>query len=964
MAKTPQAPITDSSRGQGLSIERYFTTAGVDPLSTVEWELRDARIGHGGKVSFEQTGVEFPKSWSQNSTNIVAQKYFRGRLGSEERERSVKQMLTRVAGTIAGWGAARGYFASDEDTQAFQDELTYILLHQMAAFNSPVWFNVGWHPEGSPKMQASACFILSVDDTMESILEWNTKEGMIFRGGSGSGINLSKIRGSMEHLSRGGTASGPVSFMRGADAWAGSIKSGGGTRRAAKMVVLDIDHPDIREFIWCKAKEEDKAAALRDAGFDMSIDGSGFHSIQYQNANNSVRVTDEFMRAVENDEDWNLIGRVSGEPVGEPVRARELLSDIAQAAWRCADPGVQYDTVINQWHTSPNSGRINASNPCSEYMHVDNSACNLASLNLMKFRRQDGSFNVESFEKAVDVVFLAQEIVVSPSSYPTEEIATNARAFRQLGMGYANLGAYLMANGLPYDSDEGRGIAAAVTALMTGRGYLRSAEVAGAIGPYDRYEENREPHNAVMRMHRDASYALEDAACADSALLEAARTTWDQAVALGEANGYRNAQATVLAPTGTISFLMDCDTTGVEPDFSLVKFKELVGGGQMTIVNKTVPLALETLGYNDQQIEQIVAYVNEHGTIVGAPDLAAEHLPVFDVAVGERAISHMGHIKMMGAIQPFISGAISKTVNMPNEVTADDIADAYTQAWRLGVKALAIYRDGSKTAQALRTDAQQNAPTPVDVDAEIQKAVAEAVASVAPRRNRMPRERESITHKFSVAGHEGYITAGKYEDGTVGEIFLTDIGKEGSTMRGMMNAFATSISIALQYGVPLETLVRKFSYMRFEPEGMTTNPEIPFAKSMPDYIMRWLASRFLDADTQEDLGILTPAVRARKAAEDAMTSHSSDTSMPARDIHPHEHNHEPEGNGKASAPAASASKPAASALTDSPPVVPAATAKSPFGLDLGPACQQCGGMMQRTGACYTCSSCGFNTGCG
>jgi ribonucleoside-diphosphate reductase alpha chain len=963
MAKTPQAPITDSSAGQGLSIERYFTTPGQDPFATVEWELRDARIGHGGKISFEQTDVEFPKSWSQNATNIVAQKYFRGRLGSEERERSVRQMLTRVAGTIAGWGAKRGYFASDEDTQAFQDELTYILLHQMAAFNSPVWFNVGWHPEGSPKMQASACFILSVEDTMESILDWNTKEGMIFRGGSGSGINLSRIRGSMEHLSKGGTASGPVSFMRGADAWAGSIKSGGGTRRAAKMVVLDIDHPDIREFIWCKAKEEDKAAALRDAGFDMSIDGDGFHSIQYQNANNSVRVTDEFMRAAENDEDWHLIGRVSGEPVGEPVKARELLREIAEAAWRCADPGVQYDTVINKWHTSPNSGRINASNPCSEYMHVDNSACNLASLNLMKFRRKDGSFDVESFEKAVDVVFLAQEIVVSPSSYPTEEIATNARAFRQLGMGYANLGAYLMANGLPYDSEEGRGIAAAITALMTGRGYLRSAEVAGAIGPYDRYAENREPHNAVMRMHRDAAYALEDQYCSDTALLEAARTTWDEAVELGEANGYRNAQATVLAPTGTISFLMDCDTTGVEPDFSLVKFKELVGGGQMTIVNKTVPLALETLGYNDQQIEQIVAHVNEHGTIVGAPGLAVEHLPVFDVAVGERAISHMGHIKMMGAIQPFISGAISKTVNMPHEVTADDIADAYTQAWRLGVKALAIYRDGSKTAQALRTDAQKDAPAPVDIDAAIQKAVAEAVASVAPRRNRMPRERESITHKFSVGGHEGYITAGKYEDGSVGEIFLTDIGKEGSTMRGMMNAFATSISIALQYGVPLETLVRKFSYMRFEPEGMTTNPEIPFAKSMPDYIMRWLASRFLDAETQEELGILTPAVRARKAAEDAMTSHSSDTSVPALEIHQHEHSHELEGNGKAT-PSASASKPAASALTDTPPVVPAAAAKGAFGLDLGPACQQCGGMMQRTGACYTCSSCGFNTGCG
>ncbi len=964
MEHTSQSPITDNATGQGLSIERYFTESGQDPFSTVEWELRDARIGHGGRVSFEQTGVEFPTTWSQNATNIVAQKYFRGKLSSTERERSVKQMLTRVAGTIAGWGVQRGYFASDADAQAFEDELTYILLHQMAAFNSPVWFNVGWHPEGSPKMQASACFILSVDDTMESILEWNTKEGMIFRGGSGSGINLSRIRGSMEHLSRGGTASGPVSFMRGADAWAGSIKSGGGTRRAAKMVVLDIDHPDIVEFIECKAKEEDKAAALRDAGFDMSIDGDGFHSIQYQNANNSVRVTDEFMRAVERDEEWNLIGRTTGEPAGEPVPARELLRKISEAAWRCADPGVQYDTVINQWHTCPNSGRINASNPCSEYMHVDNSACNLASLNLMKFRRDDGSFDVQSFEKAIDIVFLAQEIVVSPSSYPTEEIAANARAFRQLGMGYANLGAYLMANGLPYDSDEGRGIAAAITALMTGRGYLRSAEVAAAIGPYDRYEENREPHNAVMRMHRDAAYALEDQYCSDEALLEASRTTWDDAVGLGESHGYRNAQATVLAPTGTISFLMDCDTTGVEPDFSLVKFKELVGGGQMTIVNKTVPLALETLGYNDQQIEQIAAYVNEHGTIVGAPDLSPEHLPVFDVAVGERAISHMGHIKMMGAIQPFISGAISKTVNMPNEVTATDIADAYTQAWKLGIKALAIYRDGSKTAQALRTDAQQDAPATVDVDAQIQKAVAEAIASAPPRRNRMPRERESITHKFSVGGHEGYITAGKYDDGSVGEIFLTDIGKEGSTMRGMMNAFATSISIALQYGVPLETLVRKFSYMRFEPEGMTSNPEIPFAKSMPDYIMRWLASRFLDADTQEDLGILTPAVRARKAAEDAMTSHSSDTSVPAIDIRHHDHGQIAGSDASSSQPSASTAKPAASGMTDTPPVVPAAAAHTRFGLDLGPACQQCGGMMQRTGACYTCSSCGFNTGCG
>ena len=882
---------------KALSIRRRFTTPGVHPFDTVEWELRDARIGHGDKVAFEQTDVEFPTTWSQNATNIVAQKYFRGQLSSPARERSVKQMIGRVAGTIADWGRSRGYFATAEDGDSFEAELTYVLLHQMAAFNSPVWFNCGWHPEDSPKNQMSACFILSVDDSMESILDWNTKEGLIFRGGSGSGINLSKIRGSMEPLSKGGTASGPVSFMRGADAWAGSIKSGGGTRRAAKMVVLDVDHPDIREFIWCKAKEEDKAAALRDAGFDMSIDGEGFYSIQYQNANNSVRLNDDFMRAVENDEDWNLIARTTGEPIGDPIPARELMREISEAAWRCADPGVQYDTTINQWHTSPNSGRINASNPCSEYMHVDNSACNLASINLMKFRRADGTLDVDAFQHTVDIVFLAQEIIVGPSSYPTEEIAVNARAFRQLGLGYANLGAYLMSNGMPYDSDAGRGTAAAITALMTGRGYAQSAKVAAAIGPYERYEENRDAHNNVMRMHRDASYAIPDSTLTDTALLEAARTSWEEAVELGEVHGYRNAQATVLAPTGTISFLMDCDTTGVEPDFSLVKFKELVGGGQMTIVNRTIPMALRTLGYTDEQIEQIEAHINEHGTIVGAPDLAAEHLPVFDVAVGERAISHMGHIKMMGAVQPFLSGAISKTVNLPQTASVEDIADAYIEAWRCGVKALAIYRDGSKTAQALRTDAQQGVSTESiaeavaeavegmytqeQLDAAIAKAVTTAKADVGPARKRMPVERQSITHKFSIGGHEGYITAGVYDDGSVGEIFLTDVGKEGSALRGMMNSFATAISISLQYGVPLETLVQKFSYMRFDPEGITQNPEIPFAKSMPDYIMRWLASRFLDTDTQEELGILTPEVRARKMAEDAATSMASDTATPS-----------------------------------------------------------------------------------
>jgi ribonucleoside-diphosphate reductase alpha chain len=807
---------------------------------------------------------------------------------------------------------------------------------------------VGWRESGQE--QCSACFILSVEDTMESILDWNTQEGIIFKGGSGSGINLSRIRGSMESLSKGGIASGPVSFMRGADSWAGAIKSGGGTRRAAKMVVLDVDHPDVEDFIWCKANEERKAAALRDAGFDMRLDSDAFASVQYQNANNSVRVSDEFMEAVEADADWDLVARTDGRTI-KTVKARELMRQIADAAWQCADPGVQYDTTINRWHTDPNTGPITASNPCSEYMSIDDSACNLASLNLMKFRESDGSFKVDEFCHAVDIVFLAQEIIVTPSSYPTEKIGRNARAFRQLGLGYANLGALLMADGVPYDSDEGRATAAAITALMTGRGYRKSAEVAAAMGPYDGYTENREPHNAVMRMHRDASREI-DSELVEMPLLEAAQQTWDEAVELGEEHGYRNAQATVLAPTGTISFLMDCDTTGIEPDFSLVKFKELVGGGQMTIVNGTVPMALNTLGYSDAEIEQIVAYINEKGTIIGAPQLRDEHLPVFDVAVGERAISHLGHIKMMSATQPFISGAISKTVNLPETATAEDIADAYTQGWKLGLKALAIYRDGSKTAQALRTDA-----------GEKKDAQAEATVEPQPTRRKMPKTRESITHKFRIGQHEGYITAGKYEDGSVGEIFLTDIGKEGSTLRGMMNAFATAISIGLQYGVPLETFVEKFSYMRFDPEGITGNPDIPFAKSMPDYIMRWLASRFItDLDELEDLGILTPEVRARKEAQQALFTDDTNGGSNGGNGHT-----EGNGNGHANGSAepqaqagAGEPVPAAAALTDSPPVVPARMK----GTDLGPACEQCGGMMQRTGSCYTCSSCGNNTGCG
>ncbi|MDX6651252.1 MAG: ribonucleoside-diphosphate reductase alpha chain [Solirubrobacterales bacterium] len=941
-----KAASRETGMAGGLLVERRFSTAGTHPFDEVEWEIRDAIIGDPANPAFEQRGVEFPKSWSQNATNIVAQKYFRGQLGTDQRETSVKQMIGRVAGTIAGWGREGGYFASAEDADAFEEELTAILLHQKAAFNSPVWFNVGFEE----RPQCSACFILSVDDTMESILEWNTKEGMIFRGGSGSGINLSNIRSSKELLSKGGFASGPVSFMRGADAWAGTIKSGGKTRRAAKMVVLDVDHPDIQDFIWCKAREEEKAGALRDAGFDMSIDGDGFTSIQYQNANNSVRVTDEFMEAVDKGGSWDLLARTDRRPL-ETIDARELMRQIADAAWRCADPGVQYDTTINRWHTCPASGRINASNPCSEYMHVDDSACNLASLNLMKFRRQDGSFDAEEFNHAVDVVFLAQEIVVGFSSYPTEDIGANANAFRQLGLGYANLGALLMSNGLPYDSDQGRAVAAAITALMTGRAYRKSAEIAAAVGPYDQYGPNREPHNAVMRMHRDASHEL-DEELVDEELLTASQAAWEEAVELGEQHGYRNAQATVLAPTGTISFLMDCDTTGIEPDFSLVKFKELVGGGQMTIVNRSVDLALQTLGYSESEVEQIEAYINDKGTIIGAPELKDEHLPVFDVAVGARAISHTGHIDMMAATQPFISGAISKTVNLPESATIEDIADAYTRGWKGGLKALAIYRDGSKTAQALRTDAGEKKGKAASAEAEPAK----------PERKRMPRTRESITHKFSIAGHEGYITGGRYEDGSLGEIFLTDIGKEGSTLRGMMNAFATAISIGLQYGVPLETFVRKFSYMRFDPEGITGNPEIPFAKSMPDYIMRWLASRFIeDPELHEELGIMTAEVRARKEAQQSLFQ--GDHAGNGGNGHAQgngQGNGKSNGNGGDSPGAPEGPIAPTKAMTDTPPVVPARMQ----GLDLGPACEQCGGMMQRTGSCYTCSSCGNNTGCG
>jgi ribonucleoside-diphosphate reductase alpha chain len=893
-------------------VRRYFTIPGRDPFDEIEWEIRDAYIPGKDKPVFEQKGVEFPKFWSQTATNIVAQKYFRGRMSSPERESSVRQMIGRVVDTIGRWGREGRYFADEEEAETFEAELKALLVNQLASFNSPVWFNVGFEE----KPQCSACFILSIDDSMESILDWIRREGIIFRGGSGSGVNLSKLRSSKEQLSKGGYASGPVSFMRGADASAGTIKSGGKTRRAAKMVVLDIDHPDVEEFIWCKAKEEEKARVLEQAGYDMSLDSSDWASIQYQNANNSVRVTDAFMEAVEANEDWNLTARTDGTVV-RTVPARELLKQAADAAWRCADPGIQYDTTINSWHTLPNTGRINASNPCSEYMSIDDSACNLASLNLLKFRREDGDLDVEGFEHAVDTMFLAQEILVGYSSYPTPEIERNAKAYRQLGLGFANLGALLMARGLPYDSDEGRAYAAAVTALMTGRAYRKSAEIAARMGPFAGYQPNAGAMIGVISKHRAAVANIEHAASVADDLLGAARRAWDDALDIGEVSGYRNAQATVLAPTGTISFMMDCDTTGVEPDFSLVKSKKLVGGGEISIVNRTVPLALERLGYAPPEIDQIVAFVDDRNTVVGAPFLKAEHYPVFDCAIGERAIHYMGHVKMMGAVQPFISGAISKTVNLPETATVDDISTLLSDAWKLGVKAIAIYRDNCKVAQPLsgKADATTAAIPP------------------APKyeRRRLPDDRTEIGRKFQVGEYEGYIHVGLYDDGTPGDIFV-DIAKEGTTLAGLMNSFMISVSLGLQYGVPLEVYVSKFAHMRFEPSGTTNDADIRVAKSIVDYIFRWLGKKFLDADKQQELGIMSPEVKARLAQAHSIL----------------------EGNGGAGV---------AAAADEAAPAPPPGQTALFNAFEDAVECAKCGGRMVRTGSCYTCRDCGQNTGC-
>jgi len=908
------AENTVVDKAASLAVRRYFTIPGRDPFDEIEWEIRDAFIPGKEKPVFDQKDVEFPKFWSQTATNIVAQKYFRGRMTSPERERSVKQMIGRVVDTISGWGRADGYFATEEEAETFESELKAILVNQLASFNSPVWFNVGFEE----KPQCSACFILSIDDSMDSILDWIRREGVIFRGGSGSGVNLSKLRSSKEQLSKGGYASGPVSFMRGADASAGTIKSGGKTRRAAKMVVLDVDHPDIAEFIWCKSHEEKKARVLEQAGYDMSLDSPDWASIQYQNANNSVRVTDAFMEAVEADGDWNLTARTDGAVV-ETVKARTVLKEMAEAAWQCADPGVQYDTTINNWHTLPNTSRINASNPCSEYMSIDDSACNLASLNLMKFRREDGELDVEAFSHAVDVMFLAQEIAVGNSSYPTPEIEKNAKAYRQLGLGYANLGALLMARGLPYDSDEGRAYAAAITGLMTGRAYRKSAEIAGRMGPFAGYKPNAAAMIGVMAQHRAAVGNIQDSDVIPADLLTACRHAWDDVLNIGEVNGYRNAQATVLAPTGTISFMMDCDTTGVEPDFSLVKSKKLVGGGEITIVNKSVQMALEKLGYTPAEGEEIVAFVDERNTVVGAPYVKAEHYPVFDCAVGDRAIHYTGHTKMMGAVQPFISGAISKTVNLPETATVDEVAKLFVDSWKLGVKAIAIYRDNCKVAQPLSGKKDGGAVTLLD-------AATAAPPLPATRRRRLPEDRVEVGRKFRVGDYEGYIHVGLYEDGTPGDIFV-DIAKEGTTLAGLMNSIMISVSLGMQYGVPLEVYVSKFAHMRFEPSGMTNDPDIRAAKSIVDYIFRWMGKKFLTVDQQEEIGILSAEVRAR-LAEGYRNGGDAPQSIKAP---------------------AEMAPPGQTALFNA--------------FEDAQECAKCGGRMVRTGSCYTCRDCGTNTGC-
>ncbi len=923
------------SSDRGLRFERYFTPPESSAYDLIQWERRTAAItNEKGSVIFEQKDVEVPTSWSQLAINVVAQKYFRGHLGAPDRESSVKQLVDRVVDTLGRWGLEGGYFADDQAAANWSEDLRWLLATQHASFNSPVWFNIG---VAGRAQQASACFINSVQDTMESILELVKIEGMLFKFGSGTGTNLSVLRSSKETLAGGGTASGPVSFMRGYDSFAGSIKSGGTTRRAAKMVILNADHPDVLEFVNCKAEEEKKAWALIEAGFEagFNVPGGAYDSVQFQNANHSVRVTDEFMKAVEEDGEWITRAVTDGRPL-DRLRARDLWKAIAEAAWICGDPGLQFDTTIQDWNCVPQTGRINATNPCSEFVFVDDTACNLLSLNLLKFQDADGRFDVEKFQRAVDICFTAQEILVSNASYPTPAIAKNSERLRPLGLGYANLGALLMSLGLAYDSDEGRRYAAAVTAMMTGRAYGQSARMAEVKGPFADYESNRESMLGVMSKHRAAAYVLR-AAGPTQDVVEAARTSWDEALALGEKHGYRNAQATVLAPTGTIGLMMDCDTTGIEPDLALVKYKKLVGGGLLKIVNHTVPQALRRVGYAEDQVKEIIEYIDEHDTIEGAPHLQDQHLKIFDCAFkpikGHRSIAPMGHVRMMAAVQPFISGSQSKTVNMPSEATVEEIAQTYIDSWKLGLKCIAIYRDGCKRSQPLSTS-RNDKEGKREPEAEI---IPELVTEARPVRRRLPDERQSLTHKFDIQGHEGYITVGLYPDGTPGEIFLT-MAKEGSTISGLMDAFATQTSLALQYGVPLRVMVNKFSHMRFEPNGFTRNPEIPMAKSLIDYIFRWLASRFLDAEDQEAVGIVR---REPAPAEAASQELAAPGEVPPTPTELKVVTQLPASNGRSSP-----------------------TQKVTFVVNAdAPACSECGSITVRSGACYKCMNCGATTGC-
>ncbi|HRC41426.1 MAG TPA: vitamin B12-dependent ribonucleotide reductase [Tetrasphaera sp.] len=972
MTETARPSTTRSGKAKGLTMQRIFTTPGVHPYDEVTWEQRDVTQTNWktGAVIFDQKGVEFPDFWSVNASTIVTTKYFRGALGSEVRERSLRQLIDRVVLTYTKAGKEFGYFATPQDADIFEHELTYALLHQVFSFNSPVWFNVG---TPSPQ-QVSACFILSVDDSMDSILNWYKEEGFIFKGGSGAGLNLSRIRSSKELLSSGGTASGPVSFMRGADASAGTIKSGGATRRAAKMVVLDIDHPDIYEFVETKAREEDKIRALRDAGFDMDLGGKDIVSVQYQNANNSVRVTDDFMRAVEAGASFGLTSRKDGSVI-EEIDARDLMRKIAEAAWECADPGIQYDDTINAWHTNPETGRITASNPCSEYMSLDNSSCNLASLNLLKFLREDDTFDAVTFAKVVELVITAMDISICFADFPTEAIGKTTVDYRQLGIGYANLGALLMATGHGYDSEGGRALAASITSLLTGAAYKRSAELAGIVGAYAGYARNADAHDRVMRKHQGANDALRSRYAMDADIHQLATRTWDDVIRLGDKNGFRNAQASVLAPTGTIGFMMDCDTTGIEPDFSLVKFKKLVGGGSMQIVNLTIPRALKKLGYPQETAEAIVEYIADKGHVVGAPGLKTDHYDVFDTAMGERAISPMGHVRMMAAVQPFLSGAISKTVNLPETASVEEIEDVYIQGWKLGLKALAVYRDNCKVGQPL-SDAGSTAK---DKESAAAAAAVEKVIEYRPVRERLPKRRNSRTTSFAIGGAEGYMTASTYDDGRLGEVFLK-FGKQGSTLAGVMDAFSIAISVALQYGVPLETWVEKFTNMRFEPAGMTDDPDVRMGQSLMDYVFRRLALDNLDFETRAYYGIYTAQERARQLEtgsyapveeefeeeiDDELESMSQGlgAQAPRKTAEPKQSPHE---DTSLDATQVQSGSGAASARAVSAQIHSSADLLAMFGDKKAadaPMCMTCGTKMRPAGSCYVCEGCGSTSGC-